>query len=280
MFCLPFPGLLSCFSKSIKGQSWPGGSEPCLEPEQHSAQQRALDDCDTFLPCTDRFGVFCLQSTRSALGIFAADPTAGCSHSHVSIPTDVFCLPPCQVRQVSNEIVRFPPEQLQMDQQRSLIFMQWGQFIDHDLDFSPETPARVPFGGETDCDTSCAKEPPCFPIQVLLLLPGEEGRGHLPSDQEMLVALLVLGHGGTSFQSRPRRSEHSVWWQCCVLGALSGFRHRHRLCQISRRLPISLNNVVFLWSCSAKIAQVMPGKQEMSQTGTGECQNPRKIHRT
>ncbi|RMC10921.1 hypothetical protein DUI87_12634 [Hirundo rustica rustica] len=71
------------------------------------------------------------------------------------------------VRQVSNEIVRFPPEQLWMDQQRSLMFMQWGQFIDHDLDFSPETPARIPFGGETGCDTSCAKEPPCFPIQVL-----------------------------------------------------------------------------------------------------------------
>ncbi|XP_023794784.1 eosinophil peroxidase-like isoform X1 [Cyanistes caeruleus] len=70
------------------------------------------------------------------------------------------------VRQVSNEIVRFPPEQLQMDQQRSLMFMQWGQFIDHDLDFSPETPARVPFRGEADCDTSCAKEPPCFPIQI------------------------------------------------------------------------------------------------------------------
>uniref|UniRef100_A0A8U8AZN7 Uncharacterized protein n=1 Tax=Geospiza parvula TaxID=87175 RepID=A0A8U8AZN7_GEOPR len=70
------------------------------------------------------------------------------------------------VRQVSNEIVRFPPELLRMDQQRSLMFMQWGQFIDHDLDFSPETPARVPFGGGTDCDTSCAKEPPCFPIQV------------------------------------------------------------------------------------------------------------------
>ncbi|KAM4886894.1 eosinophil peroxidase-like isoform 1-T2 [Sylvia borin] len=70
------------------------------------------------------------------------------------------------VRQVSNEIVCFPPEQLRMDQQRSLMFMQWGQFIDHDLDFSPETPARVPFSGEIDCDTSCAKEPPCFPIQI------------------------------------------------------------------------------------------------------------------
>ncbi|NXG60671.1 PERM Myeloperoxidase, partial [Hemiprocne comata] len=70
------------------------------------------------------------------------------------------------VRQVSNEIVCFPTHQLRMDQQRSLMFMQWGQFIDHDLDFSPETPARVTFSGEEDCDTSCAKEPPCFPIKI------------------------------------------------------------------------------------------------------------------
>uniref|UniRef100_A0A8B9BRF9 Eosinophil peroxidase n=1 Tax=Anser brachyrhynchus TaxID=132585 RepID=A0A8B9BRF9_9AVES len=70
------------------------------------------------------------------------------------------------VRKVSNEIVRFPPGQLKLDQQRSLMFMQWGQFIDHDLDFSPETPARVTFSGKVDCHTSCAKQPPCFPIKI------------------------------------------------------------------------------------------------------------------
>ncbi|XP_040468672.1 eosinophil peroxidase-like [Falco naumanni] len=72
------------------------------------------------------------------------------------------------VRKVSNEIVRFPPGQLRMDQQRSLMFMQWGQFIDHDLDFSPDTPARVTFTGNVDCDISCAKQPPCFPIKIPL----------------------------------------------------------------------------------------------------------------
>ncbi|KFQ30899.1 Myeloperoxidase, partial [Mesitornis unicolor] len=70
------------------------------------------------------------------------------------------------VRKVSNEIVRFPPEQLRLDQQRSRMFMQWGQFVDHDLDFTPQTPARVAFRGKADCDTSCAKQPPCFPIKI------------------------------------------------------------------------------------------------------------------
>ncbi|XP_074779347.1 myeloperoxidase [Athene noctua] len=70
------------------------------------------------------------------------------------------------VRKVSNEIVRFPPEQLRLDQQRARMFMQWGQFIDHDLDFTPHNPARVSFRGKVDCDTTCAKEPPCFPIEI------------------------------------------------------------------------------------------------------------------
>lgn len=123
--------------------------------------------------------------------------------------THMFCLHPLQVRKVSNEIVRFPPEQLKMDQQRSLMFMQWGQFIDHDLDFSPDTPARVTFSGKEDCDTSCVKQPPCFPIEVqpAFFL---QGRGYLCSYQEMLVALLVLGHGGTSSESRPKGSDRSL----------------------------------------------------------------------
>ncbi|NXO01321.1 PERM Myeloperoxidase, partial [Rhinopomastus cyanomelas] len=70
------------------------------------------------------------------------------------------------VRNVSNVIVRFPPEQLRMDQQRSRMFMLWGQFVDHDLDFSPDTPARVTFHGKVDCVTSCVKQPPCFPIKI------------------------------------------------------------------------------------------------------------------
>ncbi|KFQ25159.1 Myeloperoxidase, partial [Merops nubicus] len=70
------------------------------------------------------------------------------------------------VRKVSNELVRFPPAELRLDQHRPLIFMQWGQFVDHDITFTPDTPARVTFRGAVDCDITCAKEPPCFPIKI------------------------------------------------------------------------------------------------------------------
>nr|3F9P_A Chain A, Myeloperoxidase [Homo sapiens]3F9P_B Chain B, Myeloperoxidase [Homo sapiens]3ZS1_A Chain A, MYELOPEROXIDASE LIGHT CHAIN [Homo sapiens]3ZS1_B Chain B, MYELOPEROXIDASE LIGHT CHAIN [Homo sapiens]4EJX_B Chain B, Myeloperoxidase light chain [Homo sapiens]7QZR_A Chain A, Myeloperoxidase light chain [Homo sapiens]7QZR_C Chain C, Myeloperoxidase light chain [Homo sapiens] len=53
--------------------------------------------------------------------------------------------PVALARAVSNEIVRFPTDQLTPDQERSLMFMQWGQLLDHDLDFTPEPAARASF---------------------------------------------------------------------------------------------------------------------------------------
>ncbi|XP_047564948.1 myeloperoxidase [Lutra lutra] len=69
-------------------------------------------------------------------------------------------------RAVSNAIVRFPTEQLTPDQERSLLFMQWGQLIDHDLDLSPDPGARVSFVAGVDCETSCLQQPPCFPLKI------------------------------------------------------------------------------------------------------------------
>ncbi|XP_027726335.1 eosinophil peroxidase [Vombatus ursinus] len=70
------------------------------------------------------------------------------------------------VRAVSNQIVRFPQGKVTSDRNRALMFMQWGQFIDHDLDFSPESQAKVAFTKGIDCEKSCAQILPCFPIKI------------------------------------------------------------------------------------------------------------------
>ncbi|ELK35925.1 Myeloperoxidase [Myotis davidii] len=69
-------------------------------------------------------------------------------------------------RAVSNAIVRFPTEQLTPDQDRSLLFMQWGQLIDHDLDFTPEPAARAAFVSGLNCEISCVQQAPCFPLKI------------------------------------------------------------------------------------------------------------------
>ncbi|ELK35926.1 Lactoperoxidase [Myotis davidii] len=42
-------------------------------------------------------------------------------------------------REVSNQIASYLNEEDVLDQNTSLLFMQWGQIVDHDLDFAPDT---------------------------------------------------------------------------------------------------------------------------------------------
>ena len=42
--------------------------------------------------------------------------------------------------------------------------MQWGQFVDHDIDFTNMAPSIQRFSDGTACRDSCDYEPPCFPI--------------------------------------------------------------------------------------------------------------------
>ncbi|XP_070591205.1 myeloperoxidase-like isoform X1 [Erythrolamprus reginae] len=70
------------------------------------------------------------------------------------------------VRAVSNDIVFFPNNNLTNDRFRSVLFMQWGQFLDHDMDFGPDVTTTLTFRKGIDCLKSCVKELPCYPIKI------------------------------------------------------------------------------------------------------------------
>ncbi|XP_036693007.1 lactoperoxidase isoform X1 [Balaenoptera musculus] len=67
-------------------------------------------------------------------------------------------------REVSNKIVGYLNEEGALDQNRSLLFMQWGQIVDHDLDFAPDTELGSSEYSKVQCDEHCIQGDNCFPI--------------------------------------------------------------------------------------------------------------------
>ena len=46
------------------------------------------------------------------------------------------------------------------------MLMQWGQFLDHDLDLTPSSPSNIGYGNSMSCKDTCINQHPCFPIQI------------------------------------------------------------------------------------------------------------------
>ncbi|XP_057631506.1 lactoperoxidase isoform X1 [Chionomys nivalis] len=69
-----------------------------------------------------------------------------------------------QPREVSNQILGYLNEEGVLDENRSLLFMQWGQIVDHDLDFAPENEMGSDNSSKAQCDEHCLQGDNCFPI--------------------------------------------------------------------------------------------------------------------
>ena len=67
---------------------------------------------------------------------------------------------------MSNRILATPDEGVVNDTEFSHMTTLFGQWNDHDLTFTPFSPSIRSFSNGLNCDESCERSEPCFPIQV------------------------------------------------------------------------------------------------------------------
>ncbi|KAJ6665884.1 hypothetical protein lerEdw1_001356 [Lerista edwardsae] len=71
-----------------------------------------------------------------------------------------------KVHEVTQKIIEAANEDVTNDELHSDLIVVWGQYIDHDLAFTPQSVSRPSVLGEADCLWTCENRNPCFPIQV------------------------------------------------------------------------------------------------------------------
>ena len=76
----------------------------------------------------------------------------------------------------------------------SQMVMQWGQFLDHDIDHSMEAVSRETFRTGETCGATCSSEPPCLPI----LIPEDDPRRSRGQCMEFTRSSPSCGSGSTS----------------------------------------------------------------------------------
>ncbi|XP_062338520.1 eosinophil peroxidase-like [Osmerus eperlanus] len=101
------------------------------------------------------------------------------------------------VREVSNLILNTTDEAVVSDQEFTHLVTLFGQWNDHDLTFTPFSPSIRSFSNGLDCDQSCERSEPCFPIPI----PPRDPR--IPSGPNNCIPVFrsapVCGTGNTAY---------------------------------------------------------------------------------
>uniref|UniRef100_A0A8C3A8N0 Eosinophil peroxidase n=1 Tax=Cyclopterus lumpus TaxID=8103 RepID=A0A8C3A8N0_CYCLU len=78
-------------------------------------------------------------------------------------------LPPVRVLQrPSIEVLFTHNDNISLDSTLSHLLVEWGQWIDHDVVLTPQSPSTSAFKTGADCTRTCSRDTPCFPIQIPL----------------------------------------------------------------------------------------------------------------
>ncbi|CAN9504912.1 unnamed protein product [Ophioblennius macclurei] len=100
------------------------------------------------------------------------------------------------VRQVSNNILRTTDAEVESDREITHMVTIFGQWIDHDLTFTPFSPSIKSFSNGVDCEESCERTEPCIPIPI------PQGDPRLPSGPDScLPSFRSAGVCGTGFSA-------------------------------------------------------------------------------
>ncbi|XP_053877464.1 thyroid peroxidase isoform X7 [Malaclemys terrapin pileata] len=70
------------------------------------------------------------------------------------------------VREVTRKIIHSSNEAVTEDNLYSDIIMVWGQYISHDISFTPQSTNRAAFLRGVECKMTCENQKSCFPIKV------------------------------------------------------------------------------------------------------------------
>lgn len=122
---------------------------------------------------------------------------------------------PCwQPREVSQKILRGSLKG--SDNVYSQLLVEWGQYIDHDITFTPQSSASAALWADHDCLSTCENMHPCFPIQVKCSSTNVAYLSHLCKNfWQNLVASFFFVHHTLS----PHSNEvfHSTIFKFCLL---------------------------------------------------------------
>ncbi|XP_062971898.1 thyroid peroxidase-like [Elgaria multicarinata webbii] len=114
------------------------------------------------------------------------------------------------VRQVSHEILHTRNENISLDSSYTHMLVEWGQWIDHDMDLTPQSGSTISFMGGADCSHSCLNRSPCFPIQIP---DGDTRLGRGMKCLPFIRSSPACGSGESSFllgQLQPREQLNSL----------------------------------------------------------------------